>query len=29
MKAHGGSVSLQSKLGEGATFEIVFPQKEL
>jgi two-component system OmpR family sensor kinase len=29
MKAHGGSVEVQSKLGEGANFEIVFPQKEL
>jgi len=29
MKAHGGSVEVQSKLNEGATFTIVFPQKEL
>ena len=29
MKAHGGSVEVQSKLDEGATFEIIFPQKEL
>jgi signal transduction histidine kinase len=29
MKAHGGSVEVQSKLGEGATFEIIFPQREL
>ena len=29
MKAHGGSVEVQSKLNEGATFTIVFPQREL
>jgi two-component system OmpR family sensor kinase len=29
MKAHGGSVEVKSKLGEGATFTIIFPQKEL
>jgi two-component system OmpR family sensor kinase len=29
MKAHGGSVEVQSKLGEGANFTIIFPQKEL
>jgi len=29
MKAHGGSVEVQSKINEGATFTIVFPQREL
>jgi len=29
MKAHGGSVEVQSKLNEGATFTIVFPQRVL
>jgi two-component system OmpR family sensor kinase len=29
MKAHGGSVEVKSQLGEGATFTIIFPQKEL
>ena len=29
MKAHGGSVEVESKLGEGASFTIIFPQKEL
>lgn len=29
MKAHGGRVEVKSKLGEGAIFTIVFPQKEL
>jgi two-component system, OmpR family, sensor kinase len=29
MKAHGGSVEVQSKLGDGATFQIIFPQPEL
>jgi two-component system OmpR family sensor kinase len=29
MKAHDGIVEVQSRLGEGATFEIIFPQKEL
>ena len=28
MKAHGGSVSVQSKLGEGSTFSLKFPRKE-
>ena len=29
MKAHGGRVEVNSKIGAGATFTIVFPQKEL
>ncbi|MEJ6627371.1 MAG: HAMP domain-containing sensor histidine kinase [Actinomycetes bacterium] len=29
MSAHSGSVEVKSKLGEGATFTIIFPQKEL
>ena len=29
MKAHGGSVEVKSKLSEGATFTIIFPQREL
>jgi len=29
MKAHGGSVEVQSKINQGATFTIVFPQREL
>ena len=29
MKAHGGRVEVKSQLGEGATFTIIFPQKEL
>jgi len=28
MKAHGGSVSVRSKLGEGSTFSLKFPLKE-
>jgi two-component system OmpR family sensor kinase len=28
MRAHGGSVSVQSKVGEGATFTLLFPRKE-
>jgi two-component system phosphate regulon sensor histidine kinase PhoR len=28
MKAHGGTVSVQSKLGEGSTFSLKFPRKE-
>ena len=29
MKAHGGRVEVNSKIGAGATFTIVFPQKDL
>ena len=29
MKAHGGSVEVNSRVGEGATFTIIFPQKDL
>jgi two-component system OmpR family sensor kinase len=29
MKAHSGSVEVDSKVGEGATFTIIFPQKDL
>jgi two-component system OmpR family sensor kinase len=29
MKAHDGSVAVKSKQGEGATFTITFPQKDL
>jgi signal transduction histidine kinase len=29
MKAHGGSVEVNSKIGAGATFTITFPQKDL
>ena len=29
MKAHGGSVEVKSELGAGATFKIIFPQKDL
>ena len=29
MKAHGGSVEVHSKIGAGATFTIIFPQKDL
>jgi two-component system OmpR family sensor kinase len=28
MKAHGGSVSVSSVLGEGATFTLFFPQSD-
>ena len=28
MRAHGGSVSVHSKVGEGATFTLLFPRKE-
>lgn len=28
MKAHGGTVSVRSKLGEGSTFSLKFPRKE-
>jgi two-component system OmpR family sensor kinase len=29
MRAHGGSASVKSKLGEGATFTLLFPRKEV
>ena len=29
MKAHNGSVEVNSKIGDGATFTIIFPQKDL
>lgn len=29
MKAHGGRVEVSSKIGDGATFTIIFPQREL
>jgi two-component system OmpR family sensor kinase len=28
MRAHGGSASIKSKLGEGATFTLSFPRRE-
>ena len=28
MKAHGGSVSVESELGKGSKFTLTFPRKE-